>query len=378
MGAQILPVTDKRSMQDFLDTPAQLYANDPHFIRQLDFERKEHLSPKNPFFAHTKHQLFIAKDPQTNQAIGRISAQIDTLAQKDGAPIHGHIGFLEANNEETLSNLSKQAENYLSENGVKIISGPYSLSINDEAGLLIEGFDTPPRILMNHAQPWYGSALEKHGYSKAKDLLAYNLNVMDDLPTRAERLAEQAETIEGLTERPINMKNFEEDLKLIVKIFNDAWSENWGFIPMTDDEVRYMAENMKLIIKPDMARIIEINGTPAAMIVALPDMNEALSGLNGKLLPFGWAKLLWRLKIKGLRSARVLLMGTGKEWRNDLRGAALAALLVSRLHKALKSHKYTDLEMSWILEDNTAMCKLIEMVGGKVYKRYRIYSKELP
>lgn len=376
MSIKISTVETRKDLHDFISAPDGLYKHDPHWIKQLDYERLNHLGNKNPFFRHARHKFFTAKDAK-GQLIGRISAQIDDLAQaNDHAPI-GHFGFLEANSEETLDNLLTQAEKWLSNQGTKKIYGPYSLSVNDEAGLLVNGFDTPPRLLMNHAQPWYQHALETRGYTKAKDLLAYHLNVSADLPPRITRLASEALKIEGITERPINMRDFENDLNVVMKIFNDAWKDNWGFIPMTKDEVSYMADNMKAVIKPEMARIIEVSNEPVAMIVALPDMNEAIQGLNGKLLPLGWAKILWRLKVRGLTQARVLLMGIQKSWRKDLRSGALAALLIQRLHEALTQNKYTDLEMSWILEDNHAMRRIIESGGGKVYKHYRIYEKDI-
>lgn len=368
-------VETKQEFKDFVRVPNVLHANDTQFIAQLGFEREEHLSEENPYFQHANHQYFIAYD--NSQPIGRISAQIDRLTQKERSPTIGHFGLIEADNTQTLKCLLSIAENWLKDQGAEIAQGPYSLSINDEAGLLVKGFDTAPYMMMNHAPKWYSQTLEEAGYKKAKDLIAYHMKLDTDIPGSFAYMARQAENDPAISERAINMKNFDAELTTILEIFNDAWANNWGFVPMTNEEVAYTAQNMKLLIKPSMVHIAFIDDKPVAMIVALPNLNEALTGLKGKLMPFGWAKLLWRLKLRGLKTARVLLIGVRKEYQSTPIAGALSALLMRNIYNAARSENMTELEMSWILEDNEPMKRLIQAIGGDPYKHYRIYEKTL-
>ncbi len=368
-------VETKQEFKDFVNVPNILHADDPQFIAQLGFEREEHLSEKNPYFQHAQHQYFIAYDHGI--PVGRISAQIDELAQKNGKPKIGHFGLVEADEPKTLHSLLSIAENWLKEQGAEIAQGPFSLSINDETGLLCKGFGTPPYMMMNHAPSWYNEALIDAGYGKATDTIAYHVRLGEDTPGAISYMASQAEKENRISERTINMKNFDEELGTILKIFNNAWAENWGFIPMTDAEMIYTATNMKMLIKPKLARIAFLDDEPIAMIVALPNLNEALTGLNGKLLPFGWAKLLWRLKFRGLKTARVLLMGVRKDHQGTPLASGISALLMRNLKTEAEKMGMTALEMSWILEDNEPMKRLIEAIGGDPYKHYRIYEKHL-
>ncbi len=368
-------VSGKKSLRDFVRVPTILYSDDSLYRPQLMIERLEHLSPKNPYFKHATHQLFIAH--QEGALVGRISAQIDELAQKEGTPHLGHIGFIDVTDEEVLRLLLDKAESWLRERGVKKITGPYSFSINDEAGLLVEGFDSPPRMMMNYAPNWLGKALEKSSYAPAKDLLAFRMETDIDTPPAAQRIVKKVLTHDEVSFRMLDKTKLSEDLGVILDIFNEAWAENWGFIPMTADEMTHTANSMKPLIKPELVQIAEVHGKPAAMIVALPDLNEALDGLNGKLFPLGWAKLLWRLKVKGVGSARILLMGVRPKYQSGFLGAALAVTVMTKLHDALRKGRYNEAELSWILEDNAPMIRLIENAGAKAYKRYRIYEKSL-
>ena len=372
---RIVKAHSKKQLKDFITVPNHLHKDEPQYRAQLDIERLDHLSNKNPYFKHATYALFIAYE--NDRLMGRISAQIDDLAQKENQPRLGHFGFLDAENENVLKSLLEHAENWLAENGVQIITGPYSLSINDEAGLLIGGFDSPPRMMMNYAPEWLGPALERHDYGKAKDLLAFTMPTDCGIPPAAQRIADKVLTDSTIKIRALDKAHMERDLTTILDIFNDAWANNWGFIPMTEGEISHVAKNMKPLIQPGLVQIVEHEGKSAAMIVALPDLNEALDGLNGKLLPFGWAKLLWRLKVKRVNRVRVLLMGVRQEFQNGFLGSTLAVTLMTHLHDAMRTHGYKEAEMSWILEDNAPMIRLIESAGGHVYKRYRIYEKAL-
>ena len=361
----------------FLRVPDTVYRGDPHYVKPLDLERRDFLSRKNPYFDHAEVQLFVACDAG-GWPVGRISAQIDRLAQQPDRETLGHFGWLEATDSAVMESLVAAAEGWLRARGVKAVQGPYSFSINDESGLLVEGFGSPARMLMNYARPWYGQALEDCGYAKAKDLLAFCMNTDTELPRAALIMARKALEAPGMmTERPLDPKRFDADLRLILDIFNDAWADNWGYVPMTEAEIAHTAKSLKLLIKPEFARIFERDGKPLAMIVALPDLNVALRGLHGRLLPFGWLKLLWRLKVRPPKAARVLLMGTRRDHRVGFAAGAMAAALVAQLRNALFDAGYTEAELSWVLEDNLPVIRLIESVGGVQYKRYRIYGKQL-
>ncbi len=369
------PVSGRRGLRAFVRVARRLRGAEPCWVAPLEVERRLHLGPGNPYFRHAEAGFFVAW--RDGAPVGRISAQLDSLAQPTDGPRVGHFGFLEAADQAVMAALFEAAEAWLRARGAGRVVGPLSLSINDEAGLLVEGFDTPPRMLMNHAPPWYGPAVEACGYAKAKNLIAYRFDMAEPLPTAAVRMAEQAAATEGVAERPLDTRRFHAEIRTIVEIFNDAWADNWGFVPMTDAEVRYMANNMKLLIRPELVRIVERHGEPVAMIVALPDLHEALAGLDGRLLPFGWARLLWRLKVRGVPGARVLLMGVRQAHRGGFLGGALAALLVSRMHAAAAAAGYREVELSWVLEDNRPTRRLIESVGGVRDKTYRVYAKEL-
>lgn len=371
----ILPVTDARSRRDFIHVPVRIYHDHPYFVARLALEMHSHLSAKNPFFLHAHHQLFVAYE--NANLVGRISAQIDTLAQREGAPVVGHFGFLDAAHAGVVPLLFSAAEAWLKERGATSVGGPYSFSVNDECGLLVEGFTRAPYVLMNYAPAWLGAAVEAAGYKKTKDLIAFHMDTRTPFPRAATRLAEQAAALKGLTVRPLIMRRLHAELKGMLRIFNEAWRKNWGFIPMTAEETTFMAKNLKPILVPQLGQIAEINGEPAAMILALPNIMESIHDLKGRLWPWGWAKLLVRLKLRGPRSVRVLLMGIRPEFRAGVMGAVLSASLISHVRDACLARNIRWVEMSWILEDNTAMIRLIEAVGGAPYKRYRLYAKEI-
>jgi len=371
---EIKTVQTRRDLAEFIRLPSVLYADDPDFIAPLSFERRARLSAKKPYFEHAGARYFLACDA-AGKPVGRISAQIDEHAQKPGQPKTGHFGFVDSANEDVLKHLLDAAENWLRGQGARRVQGAYSLSINDEAGLLIEGHDSPPRMMMNYAPPWLGPAIERTGYRKAKDLLAFHMRADQNLPAAAGKMAEKAAAHPGVRERPL--QDMETDLGVILDIFNEAWADNWGFVPFTAAEIKHTARSMKPLVIPDLVRIAEIDGRAAAMIVALPDLNEALKGLGGELLPLGWARLIWRLKVRGVQGARVLLMGVRKDYQSTYLGSGLAVLLIARLHEALNAQGFKEVELSWILEDNMPVIRMIEMTGGKAYKQYRIYEKDL-
>ena len=372
---QIPDLNDKRAVKEFIKVPWPIYNDDAAWVPPLYLERQMHLSPSNPYFKHAKCCFWIAR--RNGCAVGRISAQIDFLHLERYGDSTGFWGMLEAENRrDTFENLINTAEVWLRSQGMKRALGPFNLSINQECGLLVDGFDSPPSMMMGHARPWYASHIEACGYSKAKDLLAYTMEMNNDgQPELTKIIAKKAS---GMRTRRLDKSRLEEEMDVIFKIFNDAWSENWGFIPFTQEEYQDIGSTMRFIADSRLIRIACVDHEPAAFIVVLPNLNEAIRDLNGRLLPLGWLKLLWRLKVRRIETGRILLMGVIKKYRDTLTGAALAYSLFADIRKAVGELGMKKLELSWILEDNLIMRNIIEALGGSVYKTYRIYGKDIP
>ena len=370
-------VSGPAALRSFLEMPAPLYRNDPNWIPPLIFERRLHLDPrKNPFFRQAEVAYWLAR--RDGRPAGRISAQVNQVHLARYRDATGHFGFLEAEDDpEVFHLLLGTAEDWLRRRSMKRILGPFTLSINDESGLLVDGFDRPPYLMMNHAAPYYAAHLEAQGYEKAKDLIAYLCAADFELPRAARALLAKAERDSGLRVRGVDMRRFREEIATVVDIFNDAWSENWGFLPFSEAEVGYMAENLKPILAPGAVAIAEVEGEPAAMAVTLPNVNEAIRDLGGRLLPFGWLKLLWRLKVRGTRGVRMPLMGVRRRFHGTTLGGALGLMVIESVRQYHRERGVTEGELSWILEDNTPTRHLIEMFGGRAYKTYRIYEKAL-
>lgn len=371
---EIVPVRTEDERRRFLRLPWSLYADDPAWIPPLLLERKEHLSKHNPFFRHASFQSWIAL--RGNETVGRISAQVDRLHLERYDDRTGFFGLIEAQDDPALFRaLFDTAQTWLREQGMHRVIGPFNLSINDECGLLVEGYDTPPMIMMGHALPYYPGRIEEQGYTGIQDLLAYRIKSDFAPPYHLDRL--KSRVAERVCLRPIRRRQFTEDLAIIKDIFEDAWSNNWGFVPFTTEEFAELGKNLKLLVPLDYVRIAEVDGEPAAMMVLFPNLNEAIRDLDGRLLPFGWLKLLWRLKVRGLKSGRVPLMGVRQRFQGGRLGATLALMMITSLQASSRRNGLEDVEMSWILENNRGVRRIIESLGGKPYKRYRIYQKEL-
>ena len=372
---QIVPVTDKSLLKRFILLPERLHKNDPAYVAPLHMEREEALSPKNPFFAHAKVQFWLAV--RDGKDVGRISAQIDTLAQSLRADAPGQFGMLAAENDpEIFTALFTTAKDWLRERGMKQIQGPFNLCINEETGALIDGFNTPPVLLMPHDLPYISTQIEAQGLEKAKDVYAYLYDIQVDLPQGVQRLLKRALPA-GFTVRQMDMKNIKEEVKHVTSIFNDAWADNWGFVPLTEAETDYMGKSMKPLLNSRMTSLIEYNGEPIAFMIALPNLNEAITGLKGKLLPFGWAKLLWRLKVSGVKTARVPLMGVRRSVDKTIISSLLPYIMIDMVRRECLAMGYTHIELSWILEDNMPMRRIIEGLDAKAYKTYRVYVATL-
>jgi GNAT superfamily N-acetyltransferase len=371
-SVKIVPVSDSRGLRRFIRVPWSVYADDPSWVPHLLLERREQFSPRNPYFAHARHSLWVAY--RGTRPVGRISAQIDELHQERYRDGTGFFGFLEAENVAgTFHELLSTAEVWLRDRGMLRIRGPFNFSINQECGLLVDGYDTPPMVMMGHSRPYYAARVTAEGYQGVKDLLAYRLSTHFSPPEFMKAVLNKAARYARV--RPLRRSRFSEDLETIKDIFEDAWSTNWGFIQFTEGEIRHLGSNLRLLVDDEAVQIAEVEGVPAAMIVALPNLNEAIRDLHGRLLPFGWLKLLWRLKVKSPKTARVALMGVRKRFQGTALGAALAFLLIDALRNYGIRRGVQDVELSWILEDNMPMRNILTMVGGVPYKRYRIYEK---
>jgi GNAT superfamily N-acetyltransferase len=370
----IKAVEGRQVRRQFIRLPWSLYTGDPAWVPPLLLERREHLSSRNPFFDHARYRAWIAY--RGEKPVGRISAQIDRLHLERYQDAAGFFGLLEGEDDpEVFRILLHTAETWLRSQGMRRILGPFNLSINQECGLLVEGFDTPPMVMMGHARPYYAGRLEEQGYGKAKDLLAYRISADFTLsPIMEALLARAAKRVQV---RCLRRDRFPEELRVLQDIFEDAWSNNWGFIPFTEREFHHVGQMLRLLVPDDLVQIAEVDGEPAAMIVAFPNVNEAIHDLNGRLFPFGWLKLLWRLKVRHLSTLRVPLMGVRKQYQNSRVGAALALGVIVAAREPAVNRGIRQAEMSWILEDNMGMRNIIESLGGTAYKRYRIYGKEL-
>ena len=371
---EVNPVNNRRQQRRFIRLPWSIYSDDPTWVPPLLLERKELLSPRNPYFEHARHQSWIAY--RNGRTVGRISAQIDQLHLDRYQQKEGFFGMIEAeDNAETFTALLQTAESWLRDHGMRCAMGPYNLSINQEAGLLVDGFDTPPCLMMGHARPYYRTRIEENEYQKAKDLLAYIIDADFGHPAALQAIVKRAK--KRVTVRSLRKSNYYEDMKIIVDIFNDAWSENWGFIPYTDAEFKQLAKDFKLILDFELIKIAEVDGAPAAFMVVAPNINEAICDLNGRLLPLGWLKLLWRLKVRYPQTARIPFMGVRKQYHGSLLGAALAFMVITAGQPYAIKRGLKKVELSWILEDNKGMRDIIESIGGTIYKTYRIYKKDL-
>ncbi len=373
----VRPVGGKADLKAFLDLPFGLYRQDPNWVAPLYLERLEHLDPgKNPYFRHAEVALFLAF--RGERLVGRISAQACRLRAERFADGTGQFGFLEAEDDPAVfAALFETASSWLKARGMSRMQGPFNFSINDEMGLLIEGFDTPPSMMMGHALPYYATRLEELGFTKAKDVIAYDFEDPGEIPRTLKAAYDRALANPDIEVRPLDKKRLMRELEIIVAIANDAWSENWGFVPWTQEEMTALGNNLKLLVTGDYIAIAEYKGEPAAMAVSLPNINDWIRGLDGRLLPFGWAKLAWNLMGRPPRSVRMPLMGVRKAFHGTAMGGVLGMAALARVRSYHVSRGTMRGELSWILEDNKRMRRMIETFGGRAYKTYRIYEREI-
>lgn len=365
-----------RSIDSFLDVQKAIYKEDPHFIAPLRFDAKAKLqAKKNPFFNRGEAIFFTAHKGE--KAVGRISAHLDHLHLKRYQDQTGFFGFFDCiDDDEVAEALVDKAASWLRKKGMTRMRGPFSFTVWDEAGVLIEGFDAPPSLLMNHNGPWMDRLAHHAGLTKAKDLYAWKYNV-GKIPERALKAWRDVKDMPEVRLRSVRKKDLQHELAIITDIFNDAWEQNWGFVPVTAEESRKSAEDLALLIDENLAYIAEVHGKPAAMCITLPNLNEVISDFNGSLNPINLAKLIWRLKVKRPKSARLMMLGIKKEFRNVRRYGGLSHALYVEIAKRGQALGYEWGELSWTLEDNAPVNLGIRSMGGQIYKKYRIYEKEL-
>ena len=348
------------------------------YVPHLDVERREAYSPKkNPVFQHVEVQFFLAR--RDGRVVGRITAQIDRASLERYSDSTGHFGCLVAEDDPAIfAALFAAVEAWLKSKGMLRATGPFSLSVNEEVGLLIDGFDSRPVLMVPYDPPYAGYRVEACGYAKIKDLFSYDYDVQNAPETIGAKLMARAGMAGRVKVRTANMKMFDAEVRTLVGIFNDAWSDNWGFVPFTQAEIDHASKAFGPVIVPELAVFVDVDDESVAFIVALTNLYEAVAEFDGKLGPVKLAKLLWRLKIAGVGSTRVPLMGVKKKFRNHpLLGAGLAMIAIDHLRQNGKRLGKTSAELGWILEDNKATNNIIRSVGGVHYKTHRIYEKAL-
>jgi hypothetical protein len=373
----IEPVSTKAERRAFVDFAWDVYRDDPVWIPPLKAEVHALLDPgKNPWFGHGRAALWVAK--RDGKIVGRISAQIDDLVQQHMQVGLGQWGMFEALDGDAAAALIATAEEWLRGQGMSAALGPISISIWDEPGLLIEGFDQPPMAMMGHHRPAYRGWIEAAGYAKAKDLLTYDLDIDKDQPTLIKRMVAAGEKNSRIRIRNVDKSKFDREAAIILNLLNDAWSDNWGFVPLTDAEIAYAGKKLKPIIYEDLVRIAELDGEPVAFMLTIPDVNEMTADLNGKLFPFGFVKLLWRLRNPKVSRIRVPLMGVTKRLHGTRLAGTIAYMLIEYIRRAcVENYGVQQGEFGWVLEDNQGMMSIAELPGATINHRYRVYQKAL-
>jgi GNAT superfamily N-acetyltransferase len=378
---RIEPVQTRQDIEDFVHLPFRIYNGDDNWVPFLLGERRKFLDPKhNPFFEHAEVALWLAR--RDGEVVGTISSHIDHLHNEVHNEKIGMFGFFEMVNDYAVAEaLLSTARDWVRERGMSALRGPLSFSQNHECGLLIDGFDGPPVILMTYNPPYYVDLYERFGLTKAMDLYAYIGDLAqferdpNKLPVKLVRVSEKAKKRIGIVTRSANMKAYEKEIERAEQVYNQAWEKNWGFVPLTEAEIEKLAADLKQIIDPELAVVAEIDGEPVGVSIAIPDFNQVLKHLNGRLFPFGWLKALWYArKITG---TRLLVLGVISEYR----GRGLEAILVIDTLKAAILNGYQSIELSWILENNEMMNRIIlntgQPYGAHVYRTYRMYQMPL-
>ena len=375
-------VEGKAGRAAFVDTGRDFAAREPHWVPQLRSEQLELVNPeKNPFFGHAAHQLFLAR--RGSKPVGRISAHIDRLAlelprEQGFGPGAGMFGYFDAEDETVAHALLKRAEEWLASQGMNRAIGPISMSIWEEPGLLVKGQDHDPMIMMGHHPAIYREWIESAGYSRTKTLLTYDLDVTSDFPPLIRRIVQSGQRNDRITLRPVDVSRWDEEVETILAILNDAWSNNWGFVPFTNAEIAYAGKKLKPIIHPDLNLIAELDGKPVAFMLTFPDMNDVLRKVGGKLFPFGWFHILRWLRKPRRMGMRVPLMGVLRELHNSRLASQLAFMMISQIRDvAVDKYETRRAEIGWILDDNQGMMAIADAIQSTINREYAIFEKSL-
>ncbi|MEO9971614.1 MAG: hypothetical protein ABJG15_17595 [Hyphomonadaceae bacterium] len=380
MTIEIIQATARADMKAFIRLPYELYRGEPGWRPPLRMMQEDQFNPKkNHGLDHLDIAYWLAKSG--DKVVGRIASFVNHFHLEVHQDETGHFGFFDTDKAYAGAGpaLLKTAEDWLRAKGMKSIGGPYNFSVNEECGMLIDGFDTPQMMLMPHGRPDYPETMDKLDYKKATDTFAFlgNTNEGYPRPPIVGKMQAYVEKSDRLNIRPMHKGKFEEEITLAMSIFNDAWANNFNFVPYSDVQVQHMAKEMKILIDPAGFWFGEVDGEAKGFILMLPNLNEAIRDLDGRLFPFGWAKLLWRLKVDGLKSARVPLNGISQDIQKKRSGSALMLALFETCYGAMRPRGIEEVELSWILEDNIDVQNMIKLSSASVYKTYRLYQKSL-
>ena len=362
-------------LKPFLDVVDTIYAGDPSFVRALDLDTKGRLDPKNPYFSHGEGTNFVAY--RTNRPVGRITAHTNRLhldRYQDGV---GFFGFFDTiDDPEVARALIDRAADWLRARGMRAIRGPLTLNMAEEVGCLAEGFETPPMLLMPHHRPYQAGLIEQAGLKQVREMFAWRYTFGKIAP-RALRGHESITKLPEVRVRRVDMKNLQRDVAQMLDIYQDAWSDTWAFVELTSAEAAKIGQDLKLIAVPELTRIIDIDGEPAAMAYALPNINELIRDFGGKLFPLGLPRLLYRLKVKGAKTARVVGLGIRQKYRNARKYAGLSAFLYVELNRSGQKLGIEWGELSYTDEANAPVNVGIKLMGGEIYKKYRLYERPI-
>lgn len=371
-------VQSKTDVERFVRLPWSLYQNDPVWVPPLLSDVRELLNPKkNPYFQHAKAAFFLAE--KNGVLVGRISAQVCDLVQHHMGRGTGQWGLLELTNDaEVATALFQVAENWLRAQGMTRALGPFNMSVWDDVGLLIDGFQYDPRLLTGHALPYYQHLVESCGHVKIRDLYNYDLDITKPFPDAILRIVAAGDRNSRIRLRKPDMKNIADEVEIVLDILNDAWSDNWGYIPFTEAEKKYAAKKMTPLVRAEMVRICEYEGEAAGFMWTVPDLNMTIKKLNGALFPFGFLKLLWALRKNHWPQVRVPLMGIKQKFQSGRQGGLMVMMMIEHIKRDVVANFGGKRgELGWILEDNMPMRNILESIGSTIYKTYRVYEKSL-
>ena len=380
---EIVPIGTPRERREFVDLAYRINADDPSWVPPLHMEAAELVTPgKNPFFEHADVQYFLAR--RDGRTVGRISAHIDHLAVamdpvQGMGPGTGNWGMLEAEDEAVAHALIARAESWLKDKGMTRVLAPMSMSVWEEPGQLTKGFDHPPTVMMGHQPERYMHYIERAGgYTPAKLLRTYELDITKEFPPLIQRIVQSGEKNPRIRIRNVDKKKFDAEAALILDILNDAWSDNWGFVPFTQTEIGYAGKKFKPIVREDLIMVAEYDGEPVAFMMTLPDLNEVLKPMGGSLFPFNFIKLLLWLRNPRVRTMRVPLMGVRKKLQSSRMASQLAFMMIEYIRRnSIARYGASRGEIGWILEDNQGMVAIADAIESHVNKEYTIYEKAL-